>query len=49
MLKNGSFDVFNGPIYDNKGIKQVNEGENLSDKDFIDKVKDICFNDSNIK
>ena len=24
-------------------------GENLSDKDFIDKVKDICFNDSNIK
>ena len=24
-------------------------GENLSDKDFIDKVKDIYFNDSNIK
>lgn len=24
-------------------------GENLSDKDFIDKVKEICFNDSNIK
>lgn len=24
-------------------------GENLSDKDFIDKVKDICFNYSNIK
>ena len=24
-------------------------GENLSDKDFLDKVKDICFNDSNFK
>lgn len=38
MLKNGSFDVFNGPIYDNKGIKQVNEGENLSDNVLLNEL-----------
>ena len=34
-MKNGSFDVFYGPIEDNTGNVRINEGESMSDVDML--------------
>jgi len=32
QISNGTFDVFYGPIYDNKGVLRIPEGESMSDE-----------------
>lgn len=35
-LRNGSFDVFYGPIYDNTGTLRIEEGENMTDEAMLE-------------